>query len=736
MPFADIREYCKSNNIPLTAVKCSPSYDNKKERVSKGSSICHKGWKDKGRFEYNKTTTTPNDDYPAAMWMMSLKKAGMYVIDIDVKGNKKAKDVMNEDMYNVLYNCSNYVVETGSGGLHFYFKLEEGFNGKIQNYTNVDIKEKFFKDSEDGSIDVIMDSIITEGSSYSYNGNVYKYVSIKPGDGITATSIWNEFQQFYKVFLYNDTISSSSSSSDDIEYNEIVEHLENIPNTVRNWEEWYRMAQIVYNLLGSNGYDTFRNWSIKTIHHNENDSIRLWNGLSERIDGKKLGIGSLLYKSKMANEKQYNTIRKKYAPLSYDALKDLLEQNHFFIQEPSPKYVRISGTSLIQYQPSAFKELLMNWNYIVDDDGKKKEMSFYNTWVKDSTKRSYKRIGHYPNVKECPEDEFNGFFPCRASMLPSNTKDVDISLILNHISIMANHHKHSEEYIIQSLAQMIQEPGVLRGMCLIFYADEGAGKDILLNLFGTKVLGEHQYLFAGSIENLFKNFNSELNGKILIHMDELIKLDNKNIENLKRLITAGKCRVEKKGVDASTEKWYGRLFGTTNNNNAMNVSITDRRFAIFHSSNEKTKDIPYFEKLVAFMNDDVNVRAFYDYLMKVDISTFTHTNRPETAFYKEMKSASMDKILLWILNDNDDFPEEKLKATEWLMKYNQWADANKERLHNITSFGLAMNKLISKNIGIEKKTPQNVSHFIINRNMVLEFLKKEELIGEVENEDN
>jgi hypothetical protein len=731
MPFADIREYCKVNNIPLTAVKCNPSYDEKKCRVSKGSSMCHKGWKDKGRFEYNKTTTSP-DDTPSTMWMMSLKKAGMYVIDIDVKGNKKAKDVLDDIMYNTLYNSSNYVIETGSGGLHFYFKLEEGFSGRIQNYTNIDADKAMFKDGEEGSIDVIMDAIITEGSSYSFEGKVYKYVSVKPGDGINTTSTWDRFPDFYNTFLHKQDKKISSSSSD-IEYNEVVEHLENIPNNCRDWEAWYRMAQTIFNLLGNDGYEVFRGWSSKNVYHNEREAQQLWRGLSERTDNdKKRGIGSLLYLSKVSNEKQYNIIRKKYNPLSYESLKDLLEQNHFFIEEPKPMYVRISGTVLIQYAPSTFRDLLMSWNYVIEEDGKKKEMSFYNTWIKDSTKKTYKKIGYYPNASECPEDEFNGFFPCRASMLPPNVEAIDISLILNHISIMANHHKESKEFIIKGLAQMVQEPGVMRGICLLFYAKEGAGKDILFNLFGLKVLGEHQYLFAGSIENLFKNFNSELNGKILIHADELVKLDKKNVENLKRLITAGKCRVEKKGVDATTEKWFGRIVGTTNNNDAMSVSLTDRRFGIFHSSNEKTKDIPYFERLVAFMNDDKNIRAFYDYLMKVDVSDYTHTNRPETEFYKEMKSASMDKILLWILNDEDSFCDNKLKATEWLVKYNSWAEANRERLHNVTSFGLAMNKLINDNIGIEKKTPQNVRYYSIDREKVLEFLEKEELIGEKE----
>jgi hypothetical protein len=729
MPIADVKEYCKTLNVPLTSIRCTPYYDEKKQRVSKGDAIGNTGWKEKGRYEYNKTITTPNEDTPATMWMMSLKKAGMYVIDIDIKGDKKAKDVLNEDIYNGLYNSCNYVIETGSGGLHFYFRLQNDFTGRIKNYTNIDSDKGMFKDGEDGSVDVIMDAIITEGSSYSFDGRTYKYISIKPGDGIKSASTWAGFSDFYKRFLHSEN-KQISSSTVEFDYNELVEHLDNIPNNTLDWESWYRMGQTIFNIVGGKGYELFVSWSSKNSFHSELKTQQLWKGLSQRTDGNKRGVGSLLFLSKESNEKQYIAIRKKYAPLSYEVLKDLLEQNHFFIQEPRPMYIRVSGTSLIQYIPTSFRELLMNWNYILEEDGKQKEVPFYNTWVKDINKKTYKRIGYYPNISECPEDEFNGFFPCRASTLPINKEEVDISPILNHISIMTNHHEALTQFIIKGFAQMIQEPGVLKGICSLFYAKEGAGKDILINLFGLKVLGEHQYLFVGSLDNLFKNFNSEMNGKILIHADELVKLDRKNIENLKRIITAGRCRVEKKGVDATTERWFGRIYGTTNNNDAFPAtSLSDRRFLASHSSDEKRKDIPYFERLVAFMNDDKNIRAFYDYLMKIDISDYTHTNRPETEFYKEMKSASMDKILLWILHDEDCFSDDEMKATEWLVKYNNWADTNNERKHNITSFGLAMNKLIeTKDIGIEKKTPQNKRYYVINRNAVLEYLKKEELI--------
>ncbi len=334
MPFADVREYCKLNNIPLSAVKCTPHYDEKKGRVSKGNAICHKGWKDKGRFENNKTTTSI-DGSPSAIWMMSLKKAGMFVIDIDVKGDKKAKDILNEDHYNAFYNTSNYIIETGSGGLHFYFKIPNDFKGKVQNFTNIDTD--FFKEGEEGSVDIIMDAIITEGSSYVFEDKIYKYTSIK--NGINSTSVWDKFTNFYTQFLEKDNNVDKKGNNlySEIAYDEVVEHLDNIPNSSLNWEEWYEMAQTIFNIGGD--YELFQSWSLKNPNHNESETFKLWKGLSVRNnDDKKRGIGSLLYLSKRSNETQFLAIRKKYAPLN-----EIIDDEY-----ASRQFVKIMGENIIK----------------------------------------------------------------------------------------------------------------------------------------------------------------------------------------------------------------------------------------------------------------------------------------------------------------------------------------------------------------------------------------------------
>lgn len=722
MPIADVKEYCKTHNIPMTSIRVSPSFNKEKNRVTKGQAIAHTGWNSKSRFEKNKTITTPGIETPATMWMMHLKTAKLYVIDIDVKGDKTAKDVLDSKIYDMLLSLSEYVIETGSKGLHFYFKLPDSFSGKVKNFINIG-DTGFFKEGEEGSVDIIMDSIITEGSSYNFNNVTYKYINIKQGSSVSDINEWNGFTEFYNTFLIEEKMNKKELI---MSYEELEKHLNNIPNDTRNWDRWYKMGQTIYNICGDSGCDLFKSWSSKSPIYNEKATIELWRGLSNNRE-KPLYIGTILYESKTANEQVYNLIRIEYAPLSYESIKSLIEQNHFFIEEPKPMYVRIKDTSLLYYKPMEMYELLKSYNYKTLVKDKEVDISFYTTWSKDNSKRCYKRIGLYPDSSKCPIDEFNGFFPCRASKLPMNMNKVDIKPILDHIAVLGNYDEKVIDFIIMGFAQMVQRPGDLPGILQLFYADEGAGKDLIIAWIGSKILGDHQYAFIGNIENLFNNFNAELNGKVLIHCDEVIKVSPKEAEMLKRMITSGRARLEKKGVDAELIKAWARLYLTTNHRDALNITVTDRRMFPVSSSNCKTKNMEYFSNLGKILEDDTVVRAFYDYLMTVDISMYNHLKRPDTQLYKDMKASSMDKVLLWILHSEDDVFSEKKSATEWLCQYNMWADMNKERKHNITSLGVAMKTLVNRNIGITHKKPNNRSEYEIKREEVIEYLKREGL---------
>jgi len=617
MPLQDIRTFCKAANTQLTAVKCSPSYDEKKGRVTKGSLTVNKGWKDKVKYDPSNTKKTPYEDTAAYMLLINLMPLKLYCIDIDVRNGKTYKDVLNPIVLDELKDECKYIVETGSGGAHFYFKLQEDFAGNVKNHINKDFGLFKEEEKDNASLDIIMEAAITEGSSYTFGSNNYNYSLVK-GKTLADCGIWDKFQSIYDISLKAESVKGNVMSGD-IDFDEIVKHLNNIPNVERNWDVLYKMGQLIFNIIGTQngGLELFMTWSSKNVHHSDSEVIKIWKTLSIS-PGKQIGIGTLLYLSKEANQAMYKQIRSEHLLANYNALKELIETNHFFVEEPKPLYVRHNGIKLTYYKPTEMSDLLKGLKFSGIKNNKPADIDFYSSWAEDQSKRRFKRIGSYPNAKECPSDEFNGFFPCRASTLPMNYEKVDIEPILYHFSILCNHDKDSVAFLIMSFAQIVQQPWYVPGMLQLIYGTEGAGKDALITWFGNEILGPHQYAFIGSTDNLFKSFNAELTNKVLIHCDEIHKISPKNMEDLKRMVTATTARCEQKGRDVELLKWIARLYFTTNYKDAIYTSMNDRRICANTASSEKCKDNKYFTDLHKLLSDDKTVRAFYDYLMAVD----------------------------------------------------------------------------------------------------------------------
>ncbi len=723
-----VREYAKKHGVPMTAVKCSPHFDETKHRVVKGSSIPHKDWKKKGRFEVGKVNETINGDFPS-MWMLDLRKSGMYVVDIDVKGDKKAEDVILPNAWDELMRTCSYVVQSGSGGVHFYFKLPEIEKDWVLHQKTKIAGFEILAEPEYADIDILTEQIIVEGSQYEYKGQVYKYEALKGdiSDVSFDEAMWKVARNYILTTPEDKKKKVEDALTRSVEFDELKEHLNNIPNETANWNDWYSMGQTIFNVMGADGFSVFDAWSQKCPLYNAVETRKLYDGLTQRTDGVKRTAGSILFLSRKANEDKYEEIRARYSPLSYDALKNLLEVDHFFVEEPKPMYIRATQREILEYSPKDFKELLKNWNYIVDDE---KEISFYESWSKDKNKRTYKKLGFFPDMKECPANVYNCYVMPEASFLPP-VENVDLTPILHHIDVMSGNEKDGAAFILDYMAQIVQYPAILSGIAILLYSEQGAGKDIITQWFGSKVLGEHQYYMLGKASKLFGSFNSDLQGKLLVHCDEVNKetMITHN-DDLKRIITNGYIRIEAKGKDAlANKRSYARFFFTTNNRDALKIEDSNRRYAVFRSSSEHRNDMKYFNDLAEFLERPEVVRAFYDFLMKRDISEFHWSKIPNTSIYKEIKESSMDSILQWVLEEEDGFAEDdgtakQLKTTEWLQLYNNWAVSNNIERASITSFGSRMSEIVEKGCGVSKQTPKNVRKLTIDRNLVVEYLNK------------
>lgn len=126
----------------------------------------------------------------------------------------------------------------------------------------------------------------------------------------------------------------------------------------------------------------------------------------------------------------------------------------------------------------------------------------------------------------------------------------------------------------------------------------------------------------------------------------------KLIEVLKSIITCETININAKNMQPMTIRSLLRMMMTTNRKCMIPLSGKDRRFCIIECNCEKlfVEFEDYFKPLVQFIGNKQNQRAFYDYLMTVDIEGYRFPDeRPESEIANSIKSIHLPLPLKYFI---------------------------------------------------------------------------------------
>ena len=231
--------------------------------------------------------------------------------------------------------------------------------------------------------------------------------------------------------------------------------------------------------------------------------------------------------------------------------------------------------------------------------------------------------------------------------------------IINHIHrVVTNDNDAHTDWNLDWMANLVQRPQQKTGVGILLYGKEGCGKGIIPVFLRKAVLGAQCSFQTSKPEHdLFGQFAKGPLSSVFVQIDEASSAYEQR-EKMKDLITNDKFNYEKKGRDTITVKNLVNLLLTTNNENALTVSPTDRRFALFRCSSVYKGDKPYFDALGAHLDRPDVARAFYQFLMARDLSRYHHDfqhSRPITDYYREAQLASIPVVSRFfsaLVNDN------------------------------------------------------------------------------------
>lgn len=349
------------------------------------------------------------------------------------------------------------------------------------------------------------------------------------------------------------------------------------------------------------------------------------------------------------------------------------------------KLSREPDRDLVLMTVDDFKNATMNKRTLVTNaQGKPTVVPKSAVWLVDPNRKEFPMgITFYPGKPT----EFDGYFNQWGgwSMEP---KAGDWSKLRNHIfEIICRKNQSHFEWLLDWMADMLQDPANPKGTAVVMKGPEGAGKGMFMNAMG-KMMGRH-YKHLTQERHLTGNFNAHLGDALLVFADEAIYGGcRKTAGSLKSIVTEDRLILEKKGIDAVSYRNCMRLGIASNEDWFIPAGPQSRRWFVLEVSGLKIDDRKYFDAIFDEM-DDGGVEAMMHDLMKREIKNDLR-KAPETELLFDQRASysASDSMVQWwtsCLEKGDpgvqpfncssldvQWPQE-VSRVELYEKYEEWA---------------------------------------------------------------
>ncbi|MCL6416348.1 DUF5906 domain-containing protein [Aestuariirhabdus sp. Z084] len=272
-------------------------------------------------------------------------------------------------------------------------------------------------------------------------------------------------------------------------------------------------------------------------------------------------------------------------------------------------------------------------------------MTLSQAWMKWRGRRFYKNgIGFFPNKSQCPKGMLNLF--TGYSVQP---EEGDISPFLELVEAICDGEPDAKVYLLNWLAHLFQKPEEKPTVAILLKSEiEGVGKGSLFRPL-LKILGSYAAQLNGQAQASAR-FNAILEAKLLVFSDE-VDLSEKSAANaLKAVITEPYMTLERKGVDAFPIRNYSRMVFAGNEDHAVHLSGTGRRYLVFDV--QKVLGEGFFTQYNQWL-DNGGEKALLHYFLNRDISAFNPFFAPATkaAIDQKLQSMTSDPLQSFFYNE-------------------------------------------------------------------------------------
>lgn len=270
---------------------------------------------------------------------------------------------------------------------------------------------------------------------------------------------------------------------------------------------------------------------------------------------------------------------------------------------------------------------------------------------------SYNSTDFYPLLQRMGklplEDTFNLFtkFPFENEEI---TKiNFEKSLFCKHLKEdFFNNDKNELNHFLDHIADIIQDPAMIKGTSHLFYSPQGCGKGLLFK-FMSKLLGINNVISIINTDTYFdKNFNNDIGNKLLKVFEEVSEKGSafKNHNRLKGEQTSETERIEPKGIDPYYNRHCARFWYFTNNENSLYIENDDRRHTLHRISARHQNNYDYFKPIWDEIKSVEFLKSSFEYFATRKYNEKNVMNSYTTQYKKEQKDANLPNGIKFILN--------------------------------------------------------------------------------------
>ncbi len=287
-----------------------------------------------------------------------------------------------------------------------------------------------------------------------------------------------------------------------------------------------------------------------------------------------------------------------------------------------------------------FKNLYGNRKKTIKINGDDKNIPLSKWWLEHSQRRQYKQVVFAPG-KEVP-DAYNLWRGFAVTPDPINS-ETRCDLFLQHVKEnICQNNKDLYDYVIQWMANGVQNPGQPGGAALVLRGEMGTGKSIFAHQYG-KLFGPH-YVPVYNPEHVTGKFNAHTAKSVVLFGDEAFFAGNPQHEQiLKAMVTEPYRIIEYKGFDAVRFDSCLHIILACNGDWSVPVSHGDRRYCCIEVGSTRQRDHNYFAAIDSQMKDGGRA-ALLGFLLNVDLTDFHPENFPRTDEHDRQRARSRHGI--------------------------------------------------------------------------------------------